>query len=135
MNTSDDATRRLLAIRGCPLDKVRFDLGSETSTFLQEHDERLLPLSFEEVQDESLPAWNRRGEDRFYYDPKVGAVFFGDALDLPHTYPWRVAKPEAVPRGGWVHDDGCECRSCHRSRIWPGDGPDDGRDWRSDLAP
>jgi hypothetical protein len=134
MNSSEDG-RRLLVIRGRLLDRARFDLGSGTSSFFQEHGERLLSLSFDEVQDESLPAWNWRGEDRSYYDPKGGAVFFGDALDLPHTYPWPVARPEAVPREGWAHDDGCDCRSCQRPRTRPSAGPDDWRDGRSDLAP
>jgi hypothetical protein len=95
------------------------------TAFFQKHGERPRALSFDEVQDESLPAWNLRGADRYYYDPKEGAVLFGDALDLPHIYPWRVTNQEAVPREGWAHDDGCDCRSCHRLYARPAVGPDD----------
>lgn len=84
-------------------------------------------LSFTDVRNESLPAWSVRGSERYYYDPPEDAVFFGDALDLPHAHPWRVSNHAVVPIKGWAHDDGCACRSCHR---WPGPLP---RDPAADL--
>ena len=81
------------------------------TAFFREHGGRQGVLSFAEVQAESLPAWHLSEADRYYDDPRRG-VFFGDALDLPQTYPWPVTNPEAVPEEGWTHDDGCECLSC-----------------------
>ena len=49
----------------------------------------------------------------------------GDALDLPHTYPWRVTNQEALPKEGWAHDDGCDCRSCRRPQAQSGAGADE----------
>ena len=91
------------------------------AAFLQEHGERPRALSVDEVRDEWRP-WNLRGADRYYYEPKEDTVLFGDALDLPHEYPWRLTNQEVVPGIGWAHDDGCDCRSGHgRHHV----GPDD----------
>jgi hypothetical protein len=98
----------------------------------EERDERPPALTFVEVQHELLPAWNLTGADRYYYDPSRGAVFFGDALDFPHTYPWQVARLDAVPRIGWVHDGGCDCQSCREpllACVERGDQPQ----WWNDL--
>ena len=94
-------------------------------TVLEEHGERPRALSWDEVRRESLPAWNLRGADRYYYAPQSGAVLFGDALDLPHTYPWRVTNQEVLPKEGWAHDDGCDCRSCRRPQAQSGAGADE----------
>jgi len=85
-------------------------------TVVEERDERP-QLTFVEVQHELLPAWNLIGADRYYYDPSRGAVFFGDELDFPHTYPWRVARLDTVPRMGWVHDGCCDCQSCREPLL------------------
>lgn len=91
-------------------------------------------LTFAEVRHELLPAWNVTRTDRYYYDPTKDVVLFGDALDFPHTYPWRVARLDAVPRMGWVHDGGCGCQSCREPLIACVERGDP-RQWRNGLAP
>jgi hypothetical protein len=115
-------------------DRNRPAASAFRSAVIQEYSKRPLALSFAEVQQESLPAWNLSSADRYYYDPTRGAVCFGDALDFPHTYPWRVARLEAVPRTGWVHEDGCECRSC-REPLLASAGPDDWLERWNDPTP
>jgi hypothetical protein len=100
----------------------------------EERDERPPALTFVEVQHESLPAWNLTGTDRYYYDPSRGAVFFGDSLDFPHTYPWQVARLDAVPRRGWVHDCGCDCQSCREPLLVAVGLRDQSQRW-NDRAP
>lgn len=83
--------------------------------FLKEPRRNSRLLSIDEVRRESLPAWNVRGSDRYYYDPYWDCIEFGDALlDVPGTYPWRLVNGAAVPTDGWEHEEGCACGCCRR---------------------